>query len=478
MRKESIPGNGMRCTLGAVCVIAGTLGVAAFVSAQTPFPAVAPATTKFMSREEAVRFALQNNPNLMVVRQQSGFAQAAIVSAKTYPFNPVYTGVVGQNGGPTNAMITNRVFNEHYVTLELELRGQGGYRRAAANATASRIEWEIAQQEMAVTIAVLRAYNTALYREKKLQALDEIIKLNEQVAEHIGRLFEAGKMKGLDAVMARAELDGTRAQRGQLRTALTVARSELRRQMGSNDDSFTLFGSLEVELPKTDQSALTQLAMDNRPDFHARQHAVTEAQAALNLIEANRFGNPSVGPFYEYDNTRVSVIGARVSMPLPVLNTKRAEIMKAETEVSKVRGEVQQLEVQIAQDVQAALSRLADARKWAADYEHDVMPNLQKARQEVEKLFANNDPGVDLSKLLAVTRAYLKANETLVDARYEVSQAEADLAMAVAEPSLALGRPQSPPPADAPLPAPGNNPLLQTRAILGTPRAAPETGKN
>ena len=116
--------------LGAVCVIAGTLGVAAFVSAQTPFPAVAPATTKFMSREEAVRFALQNNPNLMVVRQQSGFAQAAIVSAKTYPFNPVYTGVVGQNGGPTNAMITNRVFNEHYVTLELELRGQGGYRRA------------------------------------------------------------------------------------------------------------------------------------------------------------------------------------------------------------------------------------------------------------------------------------------------------------------------------------------------------------
>ena len=247
--------------------------------------------------------------------------------------------------------------------------------------------------------------------------------------------------------------------------------------MGTTDDSFTLFGSLEVELPPTDQTTLTQLALDNRADLRARQNAVAEAQATLQLVEANRYGNPSIGPFYEYDNTRVSVIGARLSMPLPCLNTKRAEIMKAETDVAKVRGEVQQLELQIAQDVQAALARLADARKWAADYEKEVMPNLLKARQEVQKLFENNDPSVDLSKLLAVTRAYLKANETLVDARFEISQAEADLALAVAEPSLALGRPQSPPPPNAPSPIPGPNPLLRTRAILGVPTTLPDSSK-
>ena len=247
--------------------------------------------------------------------------------------------------------------------------------------------------------------------------------------------------------------------------------------MGSSDDSFTLFGTLDVDLPKIDQTALTRLALDNRPDLHARQNAVAEAEAGLQLIQANRFGNPSVGPFYEYDNTRVSIIGARVSMPLPVLNLKRAEIMKAETDVFKVRSEVQQLELQVAQDVQAALARLAEAKKWAADYENDVMPNLQKVRQEVQKLFENNDPSVDLSKLLTVTRNSLKANETLVDARYEVSQAEADLALAVAEPSLALGRPQAPP-AILPPPAPGKNPPQPTRAILGAPTSLPEFRKN
>src|SRR5262249_5633626 len=130
------------------------------------------------------------------------------------------------------------------------------------------------------------------------------------------------------------------------------------------------------------------------------------------------------------------------------------------------------------QDVQAALTRLADAKKWAASYELEVMPNLQKARGEVEKLFVNNDPSIDLIRLLAMTRSYLKATETLVDARYEVSQAQADLALAVAEPSLALGQPTptaaNPPPANS-----VNSPLRPgVRALLGQPTELPPVRKN
>jgi hypothetical protein len=58
--------------------------------------------------------------------------------------------------------------------------------------------------------------------------------------------------------------------------------------------------------------------------------------------------------------------------------------------------------------------------------------------QQMEKLFASNDPGADIMRVLSVQRAYLKAMESLLDARFEVSLAEADLALAVAEPALAL----------------------------------------
>jgi hypothetical protein len=64
------------------------------------------------------------------------------------------------------------------------------------------------------------------------------------------------------------------------------------------------------------------------------------------------------------------------------------------------------------------------------------------------KMFADNDPNVDLPRFLAVQRGLLKATENFLDARYEISQAEADLSLAVAEPTLALGpavAPQLPP---------------------------------
>jgi hypothetical protein len=51
---------------------------------------------------------------------------------------------------------------------------------------------------------------------------------------------------------------------------------------------------------------------------------------------------------------------------------------------------------------------------------------------------------VDLARLLALQRSFIKANENLLDARYELSQAQADLALSVAEPSLAIGPGQAP----------------------------------
>ncbi len=458
--------------LGLAVIAGAALGLAAPAPAQTS-PVPDAQVTQYLAREDAVDQALRNNPLLRTARHQRGFAEAAVVMARTYPFNPAFTGIVSHNSGPENAGITNSVFNEDYVLLELELRGQGRIRRAAAAATTTRIEWEIVQQEMTVTVAVIRAYNTALYRQKKLEAVEETIKLNLQALESVRRLVDAGKLRAADQLLAAAALEDVRAARGQVKTAFAVARSDLRRALGTLDDSFTLVGDLEVPLPNSDQSALTQLALAKRPDLQARHAAVCEAEAALRLVEANRFGNPQVGPLFAIDATQVVQIGGRLNMPLPVLNTKRGEIMKAKTEVAKVRSEVQELELRTAQDVQAALARLADAKDWANAYEKEVVPNLRKTTQEMEKLFASNDLAADISRVQAVQRAYLKATETLLDARFEISQAEADLALAVAEPALAMGPAQASPAVAVQQPAVIPQPT-NWRAVLGRPALLPE----
>ena len=140
-----------------------------------------PVTTE-LSREAAVHQALQQNPALATIRKQCGYAETALIVARTYPYNPVYTGYAAYNSGQD---VNNRVYLEHYVSLELELRGQRKIRKAVAAATVSRIDWEIAQQEIALSIAVIRAYNTVLYRQSKLAFIDAGIKTNELAFEQV-----------------------------------------------------------------------------------------------------------------------------------------------------------------------------------------------------------------------------------------------------------------------------------------------------
>src|SRR6516162_6887212 len=90
-------------------------------------PLATPPVPPVLALDEAVRFALANNPALMAFREQRGLAAAGVVLARTYPYNPIYNGVILAAHGED---VVNHVFNEHYVNLQLEIRGQWRERRA------------------------------------------------------------------------------------------------------------------------------------------------------------------------------------------------------------------------------------------------------------------------------------------------------------------------------------------------------------
>jgi cobalt-zinc-cadmium efflux system outer membrane protein len=400
--------------------------------------------------DAAVRFALEHNLSLAVARQQRGLAAAGVVLARTYPYNPIASASVRGANGPAEAGVTNHVPTQATVQLDIEVRGQWRERRAAAEAGVTRTEWEVADQEVTTAVAVVRAYNAVIYRQQKLDVLEQTIRLNEQIVSQGERLFKAGSIRSADLILARTELDAARGQRGMGRAALAVARADLRRQLGTVDDNFAVEGDLDRPLPTADADAVARYARQLRPDVRARQAAVEEAAAKLRLQVADRFGNPSIGPTYEVNESSAVFVGLSLSAPIPLFNTKRGDILQRKAELVRARVDLETTELRVTQDVQAALARFAAARKWADEYPAEVLPNLRKARQDLEQLFAANDPGVDVLRVIGVQRNLLQAADAYLDARYEVSQASADLAAAVGDPVLALG--PCPPP--APLPPP------------------------
>jgi outer membrane protein, heavy metal efflux system len=377
------------------------------------------ATPPVLPLPAAVRFALENNPQLMLSRTQRGIAAAGVVLARIYPFNPQLESTVLGAAGPEAAGVTNHVFNEHILTMQLEVRGQRWERRAAACA----------------------AYNTVLYRQQKLQITEQTIRLNEQITDRGKRLAEFGQVRPADLILATTELAAARAQRGQARTAVAVARADLRNALGTLNDEFSVDGELDRGLPTIDRESLTRQALQLRPEIQARNAAITEAEAQLRLQLADRYGNPTVGARYEYNESRVNFAGAVLILPLPVVNRKQGEIAQRQAELARTQADLRQTEFQVGQAVQAALARLAEARKWADEYPTNVLPNLRKAREDMERLFGQAEQGVDVLRVLGVQTNLLRTIDAYLDARFEVSQAQADLAAAIGDPTLATGSP-------------------------------------
>lgn len=392
-----------------------------------------------MTVDDAVRWALQHNPQLAAVRQQHGIAAAGVVIARTYPFNPVWQSYVMATDGPKAADVTNAVGIVQTVRLDLEIRGQGKYRRGAADAALSRTDWEIAFQESNTAAQVIRAYHQVLYRQEKLRQVEQTVQLSEQGLTQVRALAEQGKLRAADLILARSEVEAARAQRGPRRVALAAAWNDLYRLLGLTQPTLDLTGNLEPPLLEVDPGALVHTALQTRADLHARQMAIAETEERLRLEVANRFGNPSVGPAYEYNETRVNFIGVTWVTPIPALNTRRGDIMQRQAERERAIMDLRQTEFQVGQDVKAALDRLKEARTWATSLQSEVVPDLQKNLEGLEKLFAQNEPGVDVLRVINVRREMLRAHDIDLDARWEVAQALADLVAAVGDPSLAMG---------------------------------------
>jgi cobalt-zinc-cadmium efflux system outer membrane protein len=388
-----------------------------------------------LSLPDAVRYALEHNPELATFRQQNGIAAAAVVIARTYPFNPIGQALVMGANGPESAGVTNKVFNEHIIKIDVELHGQRKHRMAAAQAALSRTEWEIAARETDLAIRLVRAFQAVLYQRERVRFAQASQKFQEEAAERAQRLAEQGLPVRGELLLARADLGEARAAVGPARAALDQATYALRRLLGVVDEEVAVDGELAVNFTTADAAALATAALENRPDLKALRLAIDEAEARLKLEISNRWGNPSIGPAFEYNETRAYFTGAAVAFPIPVLNTRRGEIQQRQAERDRARLALQQAEIQVQQDVRAALVRVADAQAVVHTYRDDTLPALEEMRKTLDKFFNDGAPGVDLRQVLEVRRRILRARGLYLDALWELSQAQADLAAALGDPT-------------------------------------------
>src|SRR5438105_3978903 len=103
---------------------------------------------------------------------------------------------------------------------------------------------------------VTSAFNTLIYRRQKVQLQEETMRLNEKTLQDVTDLRNT-KTTASDVILARTEIDDTRAQLRIARSFLVTAVSDLRRQLGIVDLDFDVVGSLEAAGEELDVRRLT-----------------------------------------------------------------------------------------------------------------------------------------------------------------------------------------------------------------------------
>ncbi|HEY7312623.1 MAG TPA: TolC family protein [Gemmataceae bacterium] len=398
------------------------------------------AGTPGLSLPDALRWTIEHNPQLATLRKQRGIALAGVVIANTYPFNPIFQHFVWGAIGPAPT-VTNHVFNEHTTRQDIELFGQGKYRRAMAQAALTRTEWEIAAQELLTAIQMVRAFDTVLYRQDKLRVQEELLSLQEDVMKKVEPLVQQGHLPRTELMLARADLIDARTALGPARNQLVVAWNDLRRLLGMVDEHCSLQGSLEAAFPDLGKVDLVAEAEKRRPDLHGLEEAIKETQAALRLQIANRWGNPSLGPAMEVNETSVAFAGMWLIWSPPIFNTRKGEIMQRQADVGRAMQAARSLGITIHQDVLAALKRLESAAEAVEMYRTKSLPELRKDLEGFDQLFKRGEPGVTLARVIAIRTRLIQTRSAYLDALFELSQARADLAAAVGDPSLTVPLP-------------------------------------
>lgn len=328
--------------------------------------------------------ALRANPELRAAGLDTAIARGGYRQAGILRFNPSadVLGGVGSN------------LTEPSISQEVEVFGQRGVRRAAGRARVDVARADVINVQRLTVGAVDRTFYRLVSATRRTELADEVLALNQRLADVAGRQLAAGEISRLDYNLAVVELGRSRALAMGARRERVQEDIELRRLLGSPADVplQPVVDSTQHPAPADsagiippdvvsvlgragalDVDSLTALALRQRPDLSAAASAlrlanadvaVSRREALPNLVArvasearsdgAGRVTRPGVGitlPFFnrnqgETDARRAAV--AQATLQRGALTTRvRAEIAAAVMSYRAAAAQVEVLETTV-----------------------------------------------------------------------------------------------------------------------------------
>jgi cobalt-zinc-cadmium efflux system outer membrane protein len=376
--------------------------------------------------EEVVEFAVGRNPRLAKAALAIEAAMGKYTQAGLYP-NPtvsVTADELGDRTGP-GGIITAPQVSQEIV--------RGG-KLALARAVAAREVDQATLASLGERYAVVGGVRTAFYDlyalERRLAALDEVVKLASDAVSTGKTLKENGQIARLDLVQLDVELERYRAKAEAARRELPGARNRLAAAAGDPRMAVGRAVGPYEDVPLFDADRTLEAVLATHPEVLSARVGADRAQAALRRAQADPVPNVTVSAGYTYQGQNKSNDwGVGVSMPIPLWNRNQGNIRAASAELGSAVQEIGRVENALAERVANLLRSYASAMKEAQQYKAEILPRAQ----ETYSLSLEGFKGGQFEYLKVI-----QAQRAIAEARLEYNRALGEAWKAAAELSAML----------------------------------------
>lgn len=421
-----------------------------------------PAFAQTFTREQAVEYALANNPGLRAAHEQSLAAVDRIQAAGSGKMpritarystrrsnNPLDAfadklntrSVTSEDFNP--ALLNNpdpTTLNNAELALQVPLytggRLDAQMRQAEEMGVATRLQYERTRQEVAAQ--AVQAYLGVQAAHRAVFIAEDAVAAAQEHANTTARLQREGRIVASDNLTAEVNLTAVKGQREQARARLRQAQNQLALVMGMPFDT-----DLEVEAwtpsEKSEPARLGELethALSRRKDLLAAGAQVNAGRALVDAARAE--GNTRVDflastNWYDrsvgIDNSSWSVMGA-VSKPLYNGGGTRYRSRAASHEASAMQAQMYSLEQSIRNDVRTAYINLQEAEARLAL----AGDNVERAQRSVGLIKKRYGEGrTILIDLLQAERALVEARNEELNSSFNLAESRVALQLATGE---------------------------------------------
>jgi cobalt-zinc-cadmium efflux system outer membrane protein len=374
--------------------------------------------------DDAVRLALDSNPNLAAERLNVQVAQTAVQTASLRP-NPVLTASLSR---PETALVDAGISpDEEIVRGDFVFEGGGKRGRRIEQATLAKSVSELQVQNTArqLMLDAERAFidvqaakaNVDLARDA-LKAFNDIVDLN-------ATRVRAGDLAAVE--LSRTRLAALQVENDvrEQESKLRVAQNHLSLLIGRGPDgsSLEIAGDFRRPPPDVDYATLLRRALEARPDLQALKADQARSTADVRLQIAN--GRIDYTVSAEYHRQSSSAISGNaylfaLSVPVPVFNRNQGEVARAQVQVTQAEARVRALEHDVSDEVSSVYAEYALARDTLANIEGRMLADARAVHGVTDYSYRRGE--ASLIELLDAQRAFDDTMRSYTDARAQFAR--------------------------------------------------------